>query len=107
VPTAGPGTLPNPTVVVALSVRVEPSHVHRGHALKLLVTSHKGDVVRAIVRYKHDKPTTLTGKVPDSGTLTKAWKVPQSAALGRGTVAVTIKGSSKPYKVTLSFTVLP
>ncbi len=106
VPTAGVGTLPQPTVTLTLDVKVTPQRVHRGHSLKLSVTSSPGDFVIATIHYRHEDPSSVTGTADDSGMFSKTWKVARDAPLGKGFVTVVIIQSPQPDKTTVSFTVI-
>jgi hypothetical protein len=108
-----PAAIPVPTIAETevtpsnvISVKLSPTHLQRGQTATLRVSAGAQDDVTAIVQYRDTKPATYKAQIGDSGTLTKTWKVPQYAGVGKAQIKVTVDDPDGPYTTTLSFEVV-
>jgi hypothetical protein len=104
VPTLAPTSVPQPTVVVSISL--SPVRVRRGKAIKLSVMASAGNAVTASIQYRRGKPVTYRGKVDAGGQYMKAWTVPKTAPLGKAQVKVAIQRMEKSQPPAVDFVVL-
>jgi hypothetical protein len=99
----GQGTVP---VVQSVSVELAPTHIKRGGTTKASVTAGADARVAFVVHYHSGKLTTYHAKVGESGKLTRHWRVPKTAPLGKGTVKITVQGAGDPYVTTIKLVVI-
>lgn len=108
-----PPPIPVPTLAATevapigvISVKLSPTHVQRGQIATLRVTAEAQDGVTTVVQYREIKPKTYKAEVGDSKTLTKAWKVPLNAGVGKAHLKVMVNDPGGPYTTTISFEVV-
>lgn len=112
---AGPPPPPTPVPTVAptlvaarevVDVRLVTPRVARGHPAKLHVAASTDDAVTVTVRYRNGATNVYHARIGDSGALVKSWKVPTSAAVGKGTVTVTVEGNAQTFAKKLTLVVI-
>jgi hypothetical protein len=109
-PPAPPTPVPTvaPTVVApqpVVDVHLEASKVTRGQTQKLDVAASTDDVVMVTIQYKSGKPLIYRAKVGSTGKLSKTWKVPKSAPVGKATVKVVVDSGGTTVSKNFSFQV--
>lgn len=92
--------------VSVISVKMSPTHLQRGQAATLSISADVKDSVTTVLQYRDGKAKTSKGQVGSSRTLTKVWKVPTTAVIGKGQVRVTVSDPAGVYSTTISFQVV-
>lgn len=110
-PPPAPTPIPTlaPTVIApdthAVAVEISPTKVHRGGQTQVSVTASTDDKVTMTLRYSHGKATVYRTSIGKSGKLSKRWKIPKSAPVGKAGIKVDVVGDGKPFSATVSFIV--
>lgn len=113
-PCSGPPPPPTPVpTLAAASVALKPvvdvhlsaKDVQRGRPDTVKVEGSTGDAVTVWVHYRVGKATVYRARIGSNGIWEKSWKVPQSAALGKGHVDVAVRGTGGHFARTLAFIV--
>jgi len=103
VPTVAPTVIaPQPVIDVSLS----SSKVSRGQTQKVDVAGSTDDVVMVTIHYKSGKPVIYKATIGSTGKLTKSWKVPKSAPVGKATVKVAVQSDGTAVAKSFSFQVV-
>ncbi len=103
VPTIAP-TEVTPSSVI--SVKLSPTHLKRGQSATLRIMAGPQDDVTTVVQYRDAKAKTYKAQIGDSKSLTKSWKVPPNAGLGKAQLKVTVIDPDGSYTTTISFEVV-
>ena len=103
VPTIAPTEVAPSSVI---SVKLSPTHLQRGQSATLRITAGAQDDVTTVVQYRDSKARTFKSQIGDSKTLTKVWKVPSSAGIGKAQLKITVDDPDGPYTTTISFEVV-
>lgn len=92
--------------ISVISVKLSPTHIQRGQVATLRVMAGAQDAVTTVVQYRDVKSKTFKAQIGDSKTLTKAWKIPSNAGVGKAQLKVSVDGPDGPYTTTISFVVV-
>jgi hypothetical protein len=98
-----------PTEVVpisVISVKLSPTHLQRGQAATLRISADAQDNVTTVVQYRDTKAKTFKAEIGDSKMLTKVWKVPSSAGIGKAQLKITVDDPNGSYTTTISFEIV-
>jgi hypothetical protein len=87
-------------------VKLSPTHLQRGQAATLRITAAAQDDVTTVVQYRDAKAKTYKAQIGDSKTLTKVWKVPSYAGIGKAQLKITVDDPDGSYTTTISFEVV-
>ena len=103
IPTIAPTEV---TPVSVISVKMSPTRLQRGEATILRISADVKDSVTTVLQYHGGKAKTSKAQVGTSKTLTRAWKIPTTAVVGKGQVRVTVSDPAGVYTTTISFEVV-
>lgn len=106
-PAVVPTVAPTDVAPISLiSVKLSPTHLQHGQSTTLRISADAQDDVTIVVQYRDLKAKTYHTQIGDSKSLSRSWKVPEDAGVGKSQIKVTVDDPNGSYSTTINFEVV-